>query len=163
MFRSPAVRTATRPVAWAAGLAAAALLAGCGSAAYDKRDYVARADAICASTTRHARTVAAPTGTGGVPLAAYIEELLPLLRGEAAQLHGLRRPPGSTAQGAQLRAFLHALDASVGQYAALAAAARSGDTAGVARAESGLRANATGTLGARYGLTGCGTPTSTSA
>lgn len=163
MLRSLAVPRAALPLVCVATLAAGALLAGCGGAAYGKRDFVARADAICASTTRHVRTVAAPTGTGGTALAAYIEQLLPLLRGEAAQLHGLRQPPGSTAQRAQLRAFLRALDASVGEYAELAAAARRGDTAGVARAESALRANATGTLAAHYGLTGCGAPTSTAA
>ena len=163
MFRPAALRTPARPLAWVAGLAAAAMLSACGGTPYGKRDYVARADAICASTTRHARTVPAPAGTGGAALAAYVEQLLPLVRTEAAELHGLHRPPGSGAQRAELRAFLRALDASVAEYAALAAAARRGDASGVARAESALRANATGTLGRQYGLTGCGTPTSTSA
>lgn len=161
--RTPLVGTRSRALAWVAGLAVTAPLAGCGGAAYGKRDYVARAEAICASTTRHARAAGAPVATTGVALAAYIEQLLPLVRGEAAQLRGLRRPPGPAAQRAQLSAFLRALDASLAEYAALAAAARRGDTAGVARAESALRANAAGALAARYGITGCGAPTSTSA
>ena len=135
----------------------------CGDSAVTKRDFVARADAICASALRHTRTIAAPSGTGTQALASYLDEVGSVLHAEAGALHGLRRPAASTGQREQLRAFLSAFDAAVGHYAALAAAAHRGDTASMAREEAALRGAATAALAGRYGLRVCGAGPSTAA
>jgi hypothetical protein len=149
-----------------AGLLVLVLLAGCGS--YTKHDFIARADAICASTVRQTRLIAPPSFTH-VPaerlkaLAAYAAQVLPLVRSEASQLGGLRRPTEAAADRAALVSFLTAFGQVVADYQGLATAASAADAAGVARAEASLTGNPVASLAARYGLRSCGTPGATSA
>ncbi len=165
----PAPRLYPRPVRFVrgtAGLLALALLVGCGS--YTKHDFIARADAICASTVRLTRLIPPPTFTR-VPaerlraLAGYAAQLLPLVRAEATQLRGLRRPTQGAADKATLASFLAAFGLVVADYQSLATAATAADAAGVARAEASLSASPVAALAARYGLRSCGAPGATSA
>jgi hypothetical protein len=148
-----------------AGLLAVAVLAGCG--AYTKHDFIARADAICASTVRQTRLIAPPSFTQAPAerlkaLAAYAAQVLPLVRAEATQLRGLRRPTQGAADRAALGSFLTAFGQVVAGYQDLATAASAADAAGVARAEASLTGNPVASLAARYGLRSCGTPGGTS-
>jgi hypothetical protein len=149
-----------------ASLLAIALLAGCGS--YTKHDFIARADAICASTVRQTRLIRPPTFTS-VPverlraLAGYAAQVRPLVGAEATQLRGLRRPTQGAADRATLASFLTAFGQIVVDYQSLTAAASAADASGVARAEALLTASPVASLAARYGLRSCGTPGATSA
>jgi len=136
-------------------------LAGCGATHPTKRDFVARADAICASSLRHTRSIPTPAATGPTALSGYLDDVLPVIRSEAAQLRGLKRPPADPRERAQLTSYLRALDDAVAGYASLAAAAHHGDRGAMARAQSALRANRAAALAAQYGLRACGAAGST--
>jgi len=146
-------------------VAAAALLAGCGS--YTKRDLVAQANAICASTVRATRALAPPAFAGSSTagelhaLADYLARALPLLRSEARQLQALRQPTEGRRQAAALRRYVAAMAASVSGFAALQAAAARDDAAGVASAERALSADPVASLAAASGLKSCGNPGAT--
>ncbi len=149
----------------AAGLALIAVVAGCGSA-YTKRDFIARADAICAGTLRELRSIPPPsfgqsTASQGPSLAAYLAGAVPVLASESRQLEALRRPPPNAGDSAALTRWLGALAQVVQDYRALSAAAHRGDAQGVASAEAALRASPVATLAASYGLGSCATPGAT--
>ncbi len=142
----------------------AALLAACGS--YTKRDFIARADAICASTARETRSIAAPSFAQAGrqqqrALAGYLAAVLPVVESERTQLQALKRPPGSASDRGLLARYLASSARAVGAYRVLAAAARRGEAPGVASAEAALRANPVASLAASYGLRVCGTPGAT--
>ena len=139
-------------------LVAAVLVAACGGSAYTKADFVARADAICASAVRQIRAIGPQ---GGVT--QYVTAVLPVIDSEAAQLRGLRRPTESVRDQGTLQRYFAALNDVVQNYRQLAAAAKRGDTQGVASAEAALQASPVASLAASYGLRSCGTPGSTSA
>lgn len=147
-------RTATRALACVL-LAVIIGLASCGSRAETKQDFVARANAICASTTRAIRNVA-PAGAGAVSLPAlghYLASVTPLVDSEVKQLRALPRP----AVGRRLLAqYLNAATAEAANYRALASAARSGDHAAVTSATAALQSSQATALAERYGLTACG-------
>ncbi len=155
-----------RLVPGTAGLLVLALIAGCGS--YTKHDFIARADAICASTVRQTRLIPPPSFTR-VPaerlhaVAGYVSQVLPLVRAEAAQLRDVRKPTQGAADRATLGSFLAAFGQVLASYQSLATAASAGDAASVARAEASLSASPVAALAARYGLRSCGTPGGTSA
>src|ERR1700727_2935089 len=81
-------------------LAAAALaLSACGSSGESKKDFIARADAICNNATRDLLNVAAPATTGTVTLPAlakYLGAVVPIVASEAKQLNALPRPAPAT-------------------------------------------------------------------
>lgn len=148
-------RTASRARA-ALGMSLVALmLPACGSSGESKKDFVARANAICDNTVRDVRNVAAPTSGGAVTLPAlakYLGAVAPILAGEAKQLKALPRP----ATGQELlRRYLAAVTATATQYKALADAARTGDRQAMSAATAALRTNPAGSLAARYGLHEC--------
>jgi hypothetical protein len=142
-----------------------ALLAGCGSS-YTNGDFVARANAICASAVRQTRSIAAPSAARAVghqmsALADYLAQVVPVLQSEASQLRALRRPTEDASARATLARYLEALAQAAGDYRALAAAAKRGDAQGVASAEAALRASPVASLAASYGLHSCGIPGAT--
>jgi hypothetical protein len=146
-------------------VASATLIAACG-AGYTKRDFVARADAICASALRQARSIPPPTFSGssasaGNGLSPYIGKLLPVVRTEVKQLRALPRPPENASSRATLEHWLGALAADLDSYRQLAAAAEQGDAEGVANAEASLRASPASSLAASYGVGACATPEGT--
>ena len=134
-----------------------ALLAGCGGSGYGKHDFVTRADAICAAALRQTRSIAA-----GTALPAYLTEFVPVLESETSQLRALRRPPGSAHDRALLGQYFAALSQTVVEYRQLAAAVKRGDDQAVADAEAALGSSPVYSLAASYGLSSCGTPSSTS-
>jgi hypothetical protein len=151
-----AVRARRRasPICGALALLALALtIVGCGATANTKRDFIARADAICASAVRQARAI----GTQG-GLAAYAAAALPVVRSEATQLRALKRPAGGAHDATTLSRYFTALSQVVKDYSDLAAAAKRGDAQGVTNAEASLRASPVTSLAASYGLRPCGTP-----
>ena len=78
---------------WLLGLSI--LVGGCGSSAETKQDYIARANAVCASTTRAIRNVAPAGASGGVSLPAlgrYFDTVTPIVDSEVKQLRALPRP-----------------------------------------------------------------------
>ncbi len=142
----------------------AALVAGCG--ADTKGDFVARANAICASTVRETRSIAPPSFTHSKAqqlraLAGYLASVLPVVQSEATQLHALRRPTEVAHDRAALARYLSAVTQVLGDYRELAAAAKRGDARGVASAEAALRASPVTSLAAAYGLRSCGSPGAT--
>jgi hypothetical protein len=153
-----AARRARRVVVSLVPLALTAIAAGCGGTSYTKRDFIARADAICASAVRQARALAPQSG-----LAATAGAVLPVVESEAAQLRALRRPGGSAGDRAALDRYYAALGQAVQNYRDLAGAAKRGDTQGATTAEAALRANPISSLASSYGLRSCGAPGATSA
>lgn len=151
------------PAVWSTGcarflalLALTGALAGCGGSSYSKRDFLARADAICASALRQTRSI--PPGTD---LAAYAAAVLPVIQSEADQLRALRRPADSARDRATLDQYFAALGQTVGDYRELAAAAKGGDQQTVANAEASLASSPLDSLAASYGLSSCGAPSAT--
>jgi hypothetical protein len=136
-------------------VAAGALAAGCGGA-YTKADFVARANAICASSLREARSI--PSGSGPT---TYLAAELPILEAEADQLLKLRRPPGPAKDQAILSRYFHALDQTVQAYRQLDIAVRHGDQQTVADAEAALADSPLPSLATSYGLQSCGAPGAT--
>lgn len=142
-----------------AGLAA--LLAGCG--AYTKQDFIARADAICASTVRKTRSIS-PSAVGsskgqqGASLAGYLALVAPIVKSEATQIGALQRPAQDRAT---LLEYLAALRQVANEYGALAAAVQRRDTQAVANTEAALRTSPLTSLASRYGLRECETPGAT--
>jgi hypothetical protein len=145
-------------------LALAALLAACGS--YTKADFTASANAICAGAVRETRTLAPPSFANGTAqrlsaLATYLARVLPIVRSEARQLRALKRPAGKPRARAALKRYLDALPPTVADYAALATAARRGDSRGVASAEAALRTSRVSAFASAYGLRSCASPGAT--
>lgn len=154
-----AVRVRHALIAVAASTALLALLAGCGS--YTRADFIARADAICASTLRAERTIAAPRFTPGAAgqlstLAAYLSRAAPLVQSQSGQLRALPRPSEDARDRALLTRYLAASARAAGDYAALAAAAQRNDAREVLAAEAALRSSPTTALAITYGLRTCG-------
>lgn len=137
-------------------MALAVLLGGCGGSGYTKRDFVTRADAICAGALRQARSIAP-----GTTLPTYLAAYVPVLESEASQLEALRRPPDTARGRAILEHYYAALRQTVTEYRQLAAAAKSGEQDGVTNAEAALGASQVYSLATSYGLSSCGTPGST--
>ena len=137
------------------------LLAGCG--AYTKQDFVARADAICASTVRKTRSISAPAvartkAEQRATLAGYLSLVAPIVKSEASQIDALQRP---TQDRAALTRYLAALTQVATDYEALATAARRGDSQAVANTEAALRTSPVTALAADYGLPACEAPGAT--
>jgi len=142
-----------------------ALLAGCASS-YTKRDFVARADAICASAVRETRSIAPPSFTHAAAqqlsaLADYLAQVVPIVQSETTQLRALRRPTEDAPARATLARYLGALGQAAGEYGELAEAAKRGDAQGVASAEAALRASPAAALATSAGLHSCGIPGAT--
>jgi hypothetical protein len=134
--------------------------AACGGSTPSKQDMIARGNAICDSALRAVRAAAAPTAqTGSLPaLAQYLRRILPVIDREASEITALPRP----AQDRELLSrYIAALTAADAEYRVLADAAQRGDAGATAQALATLRANPADTLARRYGLAGCGTPSST--
>jgi hypothetical protein len=144
-------------------LATVLALSGCGHS-YTKRDFVARADAICASAVRAVRQVPPPRFASPrerLPeLARYLARALPILQAESARLRALGRPPD---QRALLARYLDELSHSVARYRALLTDAQRGDARALAADEAALRASPLPALAARYGLRSCAGPGATGA
>jgi len=146
-----------------AGVTLAALLAGCGGS-YTKRDFIARADAICVTTLRKARSIAPPSFAKGQQLralATYFAAEAPIVESEATQIRTLPRPTQKARDRAALARYLAALADEAGNFKKLAAAAARGDRTGVASAEAALQASPVTSLATSYGLSSCGTPGAT--
>ncbi len=137
---------------------AAVAVSGCGSAGYTQRDFIVRANAICASALRETRSIAP-----GTALPSYLTAFVPVLESEQSQLRALRRPPATAREGAILRQYFSALSQTVAEYRQLAAAARSGEEQAVTDAEAALSASPVDALATHYGMSACGTPGSTAA
>jgi hypothetical protein len=142
-------------------LSLASLAAGCGST-YAKADFIARADAICASALRQTRSISPiSTGQQRQALSAYLAKVLPIVQSEANQIRALRPPPGNARDRAKLEAYRSALAQITVDYRELAAAAKRGDVQGMTSAEAALRSSSIASLAASYGLRSCGTPGAT--
>jgi hypothetical protein len=140
-------------------IALAGLLAACGS--YTKRDFVASADAICASAVRQTRAIPAPSSQQISAVAPYLAKLTPILASEERQLRALRRPSGSARDRAALSRYLAAETQFVSSFKALAAAAQTGSRQALGSAEGVLRSTQVDSLATSYGLRSCGTPGAT--
>jgi len=138
---------------WLLGLSI--LAGGCGSSAETKQDYIARANAVCANTTRAIRNVAPAGASGGVSLPAlgrYLDTVTPIVDSEVKQLRALPRP---AADRKLLERYLAAAAAEAAEYRGLAAAARRSDHAAVTGATAALQASSATTLAGEYGLSAC--------
>jgi hypothetical protein len=150
------------PITGIAALALCSVLAGCG-ATYTKRDFIARANAICASALQQARSIPPPSVGGSAgqtdrALGAYLARLLRVVQTEVRQLRSLPRPTGAARDRTTLERWLEALGQDLGSYRALATAAQRKDSAAVASAEGALRASRADVLAARYGMNACASP-----
>jgi hypothetical protein len=145
----------------------AALLTGCGSS-YRKRDFVARADAICTTAVRQTRSITPPSFTRPAArqlsaLADYLAAVLPIVESEATQLRALRRPTEDASAGNTLARYLAAVAQAASDYRTLATEAQRGDAQGVSNAEAALRASPVASLATSYGLSSCANPGATGA
>ncbi len=136
------------------GTIGAALLAGCGGS-YSKRDFTARANAICAGAVRDTRDLVPPTSGQLGALATYLGKVVPIVRSEERQIAALQRPAGSRRDRATLAEYLAALKQSAADFQALESAAKAGDRPAVATAEAALRVTPVTSLAASYGLESC--------
>jgi hypothetical protein len=148
----------------AAAFTAVAVIAGCG--AQTKTDFVAQADAICASAVRELRSVVPPSSAGTPSqqrkaFADYLSHAALIVQAETAQLRAIRRPQQDGLQRAALAHYLAAMTRTVSGYQALASAAQSGNQRAIAAAESVLAADPVASLAAAYGLRSCATPGAT--
>jgi hypothetical protein len=164
-LQGPYARGVRRAVRALGLLTALALVGGCGSG-YSKADFVASADAICASAVRETRSIPPPSVSGGGPqtlhaLAGYLGHVLPIVQSEARKLRALPHPAGRPRERAELTRYLAAVARTARGFETLATAAKRGDAPDVAGAEAELRANPVAALAARYGLRSCGTPGAT--
>ena len=151
----------SRPPARTTAIALVLVLAGCGSHAVTKQDFIARADAICASAIRGERNVAASAGGGAVSLRAlarYLGAVVPIVNSEVAQLRKLPQPG---ADRGLLGQYLVAAQAAAGDYASLASSARAGERTAVNLKSAALQSSPAASLAARYGLTTCAGATAT--
>lgn len=137
-------------------LAVAVLAAGCGGGGYTKADFIARANAICASSLRQVRSI--PSGT---VLTTYLATALPIVQSEAHQLLGLRRPPDNGRDRAVLNHYFGALTQTVHDYQQLEVATKRGDQETVSSIEAALAASPLESLATSYGLRACGPPSAT--
>jgi predicted Zn-dependent protease len=136
-------------------VAAAACLAAtaCGGGAVTKKDVIARANGICITTLRAARSVPPPAGNASrAALAAYLQKVVPIVQKEAAQTRALPRPAQDRAI---LNRYVAAVTADANRYRTLARAASDGDLTQVTQTLSALRASRAPALAAQYGLTRC--------
>lgn len=119
-----------------------------------KQDVVARANAICASAVRAARTLPSPAGGANSPaaLTAYLRQLLPIVDHEAASTRALPRP---SQDRALLNRYVAAVSLSDRQFHALDTAAGQGSAGGVSQALAALRTNPATSLAQQYGLVQC--------
>lgn len=131
-------------------------LTACGGSSYSHQDWVASADAICADSLHRTRAIPPPTGSQLPALAAYLGQVVPIIRAEAAHLHHLRRPSESKAAARARTAFLNAEAKLAADEGALRAAAGRGDDQAVATIEAELRAAPVATLAAAAGVPSCG-------
>jgi hypothetical protein len=148
----------------AAALAAclvAVVASACGGSATTKKDVIARGNAICSSAVSAARAVVPPAkGAGsGSALAGYFKQLEPIVAHEVSQLRKLPRPDTDKAV---LNQYIDAVTKAGTTYRALAAAARRGDIAGVAKYLGELRASPAQSLAQKYGMTQCAAAAGTS-
>lgn len=137
-------------------VAAGALASGCGAGGNTKSDFIARANAICASSLRQARSI--PSGSD---LTAYLAAELPILQTEADQLLKLKRPPDTPRDRAILSRYFDALTQTVHDYRQLEAAAKNGDQDTVSSIEAALAASPLESLATSYGMRSCGPPSAT--
>jgi hypothetical protein len=138
---------------------AAMLIAGCGSS-YSRADFVTRAEAICTSTLDAVRELTPPDQAGSraardASLAAYLEELVPLMRRQLRRLRALPPPPQTGAQARAVHAYTTALGGSIAQFTVLAGAARSGKGVLVTATEAALASGQLPRLAAASGLRTC--------
>jgi hypothetical protein len=133
----------------------------CGSSAPTKKDVIARGNAICSSAVSSVRAVVPPpkNAGSGSALAGYFKQLEPIVAHEVAQLRKLPRPD---ADKAVLNQYIDAVTKAGTTYTVLAAAARRGDIAGVAKYLGELRASPAQSLAQKYGLTQCAAAAGTS-
>ncbi len=158
-----------RAVRFAGGTAAvltvAVVLGGCGSK-YTRADFGARANAICATAVREARSLTPPAVANSraeqmKALSAYISQLVPVIETESTQLLKLKTPPGTAREQTELKRHLSAVSQVAAQYRELEMAARHGDREGVASALAALRASPVTTLAVANGLRSWGNPSGT--
>lgn len=154
----PSAQTPRLLVAAALAALLAVALAGCGSA-NTKRDFVARADAICAAATREERALPPPGAT--VTLAGYLTRVAGVVAREARDLRRLPRPQQRASQRRELASYLDALGAAATEFRAAAQAAASGDSARLLVSQSALASSRAPALATAYGLATCGNPGAT--
>jgi hypothetical protein len=130
-------------------LASAALLAGCGGAT--KKDVIARANAICATSQRDTRAVAPPAGSSLSAFASYLQHVLPLIDRAASQIRALPRPKPA----ALLDRWIASVQLSDADFHALENAARMGNREAFETALAALRSSRNTTLAASYGMRIC--------
>jgi hypothetical protein len=139
-----------------ATVAAATTLAGCGST-YTKADLITSADAVCTGAIAQVRSIAARADTLGLSgLAAYLAQVVPVVRSEVRQLRALRRPKEGVQDRLAFSRFLDDEARVAAGFAAWAQAAKRGDAKAAAGAASALTKIPVAADARRYGLRDCG-------
>jgi hypothetical protein len=137
-------------------------VAGCGSH-YTKQDFVSRANGICLSTTRAARSLTPPQFTGTAAqqrrsLGRYLTHVAPLVQSQARRLAALPKPPATKREYRLLDRWLAAEHTSALSFKNLAVAASSGSAQAVADASAQLSAVPVVRLASQYGAHDCAGP-----
>jgi hypothetical protein len=137
----------------------------CGAVTH--RQYVTRADGICAATLRATRSLTPPQQTGTLEqqlrsLSAYYGRIASLLRKQDRELRALTKPKQTPRQQAELNRYLVSLSTVAGYFSKLAADAGSGKPEQLASLDSALSGEFLGQLARSYGLRECSSSGSTS-
>lgn len=150
-----------RSRASAVAVATCVTLAACGGGhTATKQDVIAQGNAICAGALRDIRALPAPP-TGGAStagLAKYLQQVVPIIHKEIADLRALARPARDRAL---LDRYLSAEASNESAYRALLAAARSGNSPAVSATLATLANSPAAVLADRYGLTQCASASGT--
>lgn len=131
----------------------AALASGCGHSV-SQRDYVRRADAVCATFVKEARPLLGPEPGQSLPPPGKLERVSRLLRQTAARLRRLEEPRGDADE---LTRYVEGLDLGARRTAQLARAVHRGRSRQIDRVYASLASGtaATRNLARGYGFTSC--------
>lgn len=139
------------------------MAAACGASAVPRAAYIRSADAVCSAVARQVLALgplppvpaSAASTASLVPVAAYLDRIVPLYRSGSERLHAIGVPDGGV--GLMSRA-LTLFDEQISDSARAGAAARRGDVTGFLAAYDGAAASATrsSALAREFGLRVCG-------
>jgi hypothetical protein len=145
-------------------MAVVAVLSACGSSGPSKKDFISRADAICARGDSQIKSVPLPQTTGlSAPqiyanLGSYVDRLLPVAQKVIVQIKALKQPSDNQAL---LHRYYASLDSGIVKLQALSTAAKQANKQGLQTAITGLRDTQPAQLARQYGFRTCGSTAAT--
>jgi hypothetical protein len=153
---------AKRTVSPLIAVALVVVLSACGSSAPSKKDFISRADAICARGDSQSKAVPVPQTTGltraqvYAKLGSYIDEVVPVAEKVVGQIKALEQPSDNQAL---LHRYYASLDDGIAKLHALSAAAKQANTPALQSVVTALKTSESAQLARQYGFKTCATST----